>query len=31
MRAIYKRELKSYYCSMTGNVFIAYMTMIMGI
>ena len=31
MRAIYKRELKSYFCSMTGYVFIAFMTMFMGI
>lgn len=30
MRAIYKRELKSYFCSMTGYVFIAFMTMFMG-
>ena len=31
MRAIYKRELKSYFCSMTGYVFIAFMTTFMGI
>lgn len=31
MKAIYQRELKSYFCSMTGYVFIAFMTMFMGI
>ena len=31
MRAIYERELKSYFYSMTGYVFIAFLTMFMGI
>lgn len=31
MRAIYQRELKSYFYSMTGYVFIAFMTVFMGI
>lgn len=31
MAAIYERELKSYFCSMTGYVFIAFMTMFIGI
>ena len=31
MTAIYKRELKSYFCSMTGYIFIAFVTMFMGI
>lgn len=31
MTAIYQRELKSYFCSMTGYVFVAFMTMFIGI
>ncbi len=31
MTAIYKRELKSYFCSMTGCVFVAFLTAFMGI
>lgn len=31
MKAIYERELKSYFYSMTGYVFIAFLTMFMGI
>ena len=31
MTAIYKRELKSYYYSMTGCIFIAFMTLFLGI
>lgn len=31
MTAIYKRELKSYFYSMTGSIFIAFMTLFLGI
>ena len=31
MAAIYKRELKSYFYSMTGCIFIAFMTLFLGI
>lgn len=31
MSAIYKRELKSYFCSMTGTVFVGFLLLIVGI